>query len=194
MNTSSHDRFDAGLLDLPAAKQAQIITWCDTPKRGKCAGGVAFAKEQLAAEGTEVSLRALEDFCSAWQQRWVVEQGQAAQQTMQAMQPGSANTPREAAEALFIHLALAKHDVTFFNAAVRSLDSRRSLDLAGEKVVTLGSEKEPKAARNPRTRKIAEEPEMSRAEKIAAIRKAFFADVDATVVNLPPRRKDLLPS
>jgi hypothetical protein len=34
---------------------------------------------------------------------------------------------------------------------------------------------------------------MTRAEKIAAVRKAFFADVDATEVILPPRRKDMSP-
>ncbi len=193
MTTSPNAPFAAGLLDLPAEEQARIVEWCETPKRAKCAGGFAFARQQLADRGTEISLRALQDFYSAWQLRRDVELARVVQEMIQAAQPGSANTPREAAESLLLFLALAKRDETLLNAAVRSIDSRRSLEAAREKVVVLASEKILEVARDPKTHEIAEEPKMSRAEKIAAIRKAFFADVEAEVVNLPPRPNDLLP-
>ena len=193
MTKSSHAPFAAGLLDLPAVEQEKIVEWCETPKRAKCASGFAFARQQLAAQNIEVSLRALQDFYSAWQLRRDVELARMVQETMQSAQPGSANTPREAAESLLLFLALTKRDATLLNAAVRSIDSRRSLEAAREKVAVLAAEKILEVARDPKTHEIAEETKMSRAEKIAAIRKAFFADVEAEVVNLPPRPNDLLP-
>src|SRR5438128_9970022 len=69
-------RSDSPLKNLSEERQAQVIEWCNTPKKVAedgatvlCIGGHKHAKEQLAADGLKVSEGALSDFYSWWHLR-----------------------------------------------------------------------------------------------------------------------------
>lgn len=122
-------RSDAVLLNLPEERQEQIIEWCDTPKSESCAGGYEFAREQLAADGLKVSVRALSDFYSDWHLRRDLQTASNVEAAVRSANPGEAKLAREAGEAMLLKLSLARQDAKLFTAAACSIDSRERLDL-----------------------------------------------------------------
>jgi len=58
-------RSDSVLKNLPQERQELIVEWATAPKTETCVGGLRYAQEQLAADGLQVSVRALSEFC-AW--------------------------------------------------------------------------------------------------------------------------------
>jgi hypothetical protein len=57
-------RSDSKLKTLPEDRQAQIVAWSKEPKTDEHPGGLAYAQEQLAADGIRVALSTLSEFCS----------------------------------------------------------------------------------------------------------------------------------
>lgn len=123
---------------------------------------------------------------------------------------GDKQKARETAEMVLLRLGIARQDAKLITAATMAEDSRRNLDLqevsgktkaaqkdrqlnqkdrdfalAREKFVTESCEKIMLAARDPKTREIVEDSKLTNAEKIAAIREKYFADIDAVKVELP---------
>jgi hypothetical protein len=117
----------------------------------------------------------------------------------------------KAGQAIFEAQALDKGDTKLFVALRQLRQQDRSLDLQEKSRRTSAEQKERQlaqrerdlnakderwswttsekvyeCARDPKTRAIVDDNKMSRAEKIAAIRNAYFADVDAEEVILPP--------
>jgi hypothetical protein len=74
-------RSDSKLKLLPEEMQEAIMAWVRTPKSEEHAGGLAYAREQLAADGIAVSMRALSEFVSWWElQRRFASASSRAQQ------------------------------------------------------------------------------------------------------------------
>lgn len=178
-------------------------------------GGVAFALTQLrehARVAARPELSVSQGTLYAFLQWFALEQDLAASFEVEKQvlaHGGNAKLAREAGEALLIRRGIALQDPKLIQAAAQIADSRRSLDLeeksgktkadiaraklaqkdrdhalAVERLVIASCEKIMKAARDPKIREIVEST-IPQAEKIAAIRKAYFADVDATKVELP---------
>jgi hypothetical protein len=184
----------------------------DTDENGKPiprTGGLAYAMAQCAADGLKVSLDTVSRFYAWWQLQQDLDASFEVEKQVLA-NSGNAKLAREAGEALLIRRGIALQDPDMIKTAAQIADSRRHLDLeeksgktkadiaraklaqkdrdhalAVEKLVIAGCEKIMKAARDPKVREIVEDTKLSSAEKIAAIRKAYFADVDATKVELP---------
>lgn len=206
---------NAVLKNLPPERQDQIAEWCekpnDTDTDGKIiarTGGLAYAQDQLANDGLRVSLSVLGEFYQWWRLEQDLEisferEAQVLEKT------GDAKKAREAGESLLMRLGLVSQNAKLIQTAALMSDSRRALDLEEEsgrtkaahkersltqkdrdfmlqreKFVTLSCEKILQAARDPKIRDIAES-KIPNAEKIAAIRKAYFADIDAVEVALP---------
>jgi hypothetical protein len=74
-------RSDSKLKGLPEDRQEQIIAWTRMPKSQSSPGGLQLAREQLAADGIAVSLRALSEFVAWWelQRRFTAASSRARQ-------------------------------------------------------------------------------------------------------------------
>lgn len=187
-------RSDSKLKTLPEDRQEQIIEWIRTPKSESSPGGLQHAREQLAADGLRVSLRALSEFWSWWQlrERFTAADARTAQivDLLKERSPDmSPDRIREFGQAVFELEAIAEKD----SEAYVSLQSLR---LARESAETKGRQKEEELAlkkakfardtcslflkwfKDEKAREIADS-NLSNAQKIAALRKTFFADVDA---------------
>lgn len=134
-------RSDAVLLNLPDTRQEQIIEWCDTPKTETTPGGFAHAREQLAADGLNVSLRALSDFYSSWHLQQDLQLSALVEKQVAMANPGKVKMAREAGEAMLLQLSLAKKDPELFTAAAMSMDQRRNLDLQEKSAETKAAQK-----------------------------------------------------
>jgi hypothetical protein len=215
-------RSDATLRNLPEDRQAQIAEWCekanDMGEDGKPipkTGGLAYAKEQLAADGVNVSLDTLSRFYRSWLDEQTFKRASGRAQeieqmlvrqfpdatpekiaaagqlvfTMEASNAGDSKT-FVALEQLRLSQNIAKSEGEIAKAKLEIAERKlvqkdRDFGLAREKFVSESCEKILKAARDPSTREIAESSTLSNSEKIAAIRKAYFADIDAVNVELP---------
>ena len=167
-------------------------------------GGLAFAQAQCATDGLKVSLDTLSRFFSWWQ----LEQDlsisfEREQQVLE--KTGDVKLARAAGETLLMRLGLASQNPELIQAAAKVHDSRRNLDLqeasgktkAAQKKRSLDQKDEQIALERVRLdallnsaaekmldaamRAKADEINASgasRAEKIAAMRAAAFADVD----------------
>ncbi len=195
-------RSDAVLLNLPDERQEQIIEWCDTPKSEGCPGGYQFAREQLAADGLNVSTRAVSDFYSSWHLQQDLTLARQVEDTVKLARPGEAKLAREAGEAMLLKLSLAKQDPKLFSAATVSIDMRRSLDLQEKSGETKAAQKNRSLDQKDIDQKLAREKfetefaekllsgalrkkadeinamDISHADKIAAMRTAAFAEID----------------
>jgi hypothetical protein len=134
----------------------------------------------------------------------------AQQELMQQFRPGDATLAREWGEFALLQRANEVQDKDIFCVATMAQDSRRRLDLEAksgefkaqvavkklaqkdrdftlqrEKFITESCEKIMKAARDPKLREVIEDSKLTNAEKIAEIRQAYFADIDAVKVELP---------
>lgn len=172
-------------------------------------GGLAFARAQLAADGLKVSLDTLSRFFSWWKLEQDLRLSFEVEDQVLAS-TGNALAAREAGENLLLRLGVARQDPRLIMAGAQTHDSRRLLDLqeqsgrtkaehgaakiaqkdrdfglAREKFVVASCEKILKAAKDPATREVAESSSMTNEEKIAAIRKAYFAEIDAVQLELP---------
>lgn len=192
----------------PPQKDADGVAIPDT-------GGIAYALLQLrehARLAARPELAVSQSTLYAFLQWFALEQDleisfEREQQVL--AKTGNVKLARDAGETLLMRLGLAAQSPKLIHTAAQIADSRRSLDLeeksgktkadiaraklaqkdrdhalAVEKLVIASCEKIMKAARDPKMREIVEST-IPQAEKIAAIRKAYFADVDATKVELP---------
>lgn len=114
-------RSDSKLKLLPPERQEQIVAWSRTRKTEEHPGGLAYAQEQLAADGIKVSLSTLSEFVSWWelQQRFSSASSRATQvaELLAKRNPDmSPEAVREMAQALFTLEALDARDAeTFVN-------------------------------------------------------------------------------
>lgn len=114
-------RSDSKLKTLPEERQEQIVAWARTQKTEDHPGGLAYAREQLAADGLKVSMSTLSEFVSwyALQQRFAKAASRANQvadllrQRNPEMQPEQV---RKLAQSIFTLEALDSGDAeTFVN-------------------------------------------------------------------------------
>jgi len=91
-------RSDSKLKILPDDRQEQIFAWACTPKTEEHPGGLAYAREQLAADGLKVSMSTLSEFVSWYglQQRFA----RAASRADQAMELARSRNPHMSPEAV----------------------------------------------------------------------------------------------
>ncbi|MEI6492061.1 MAG: hypothetical protein WCO94_05895 [Verrucomicrobiota bacterium] len=186
-------RSDSKLKTLPEERQEQIIAWAKTPKSETCVGGLAYALEQLAADGIKVSISTLSEFVSWWslRARYLSADARAKQVEELLKSKDPSMTPeriRELGQALFTMEALDSGDAeTFVNLEHLKLkqDSAKfkgSLDLAKYKLDREKFEVESCKRflswfKDARAREIADSG-LSNADKIARLRETYFADVD----------------
>lgn len=137
-------RSDSKLKLLAPDRQEQIVAWSRTPKTEEHPGGLAYAREQLAADGMKVSLSTLSEFVSWWelQQRFSSASSRASQVAELLAKRNPDMTPdsvRELAQALFTVEALDARDADTFvklESLRLSQDSARTrADLEREKLV-----------------------------------------------------------
>ena len=117
-------RCDSKLKNLSEERQEQIYEWCQTPKSETCVGGLAFALEQLAADGLSVSIRALSEFLPWYHNRLFYEQAvdRSEQQKKRMLDFDPANVERAEAfgDYCFLQEALAARDAETYTK-VRSV-------------------------------------------------------------------------
>lgn len=201
-------RSDAPLKNLAPKRQEQVIEWCDTPKSESCPGGYQHAREQLAADGLRVSLRALSDFWSWWHLNADMDESFEVEDAV-LRKSGDPRKARDAAETWLIRAGLTRKDPKLILAASQVSDNRRRLDLeeksgetkaahkeraldqkdrdfalVREKFITQSCEKIMLAARDPKVREVVESA-IPQAEKIAFLRQEYFKDIDNLEVELP---------
>lgn len=137
----SKPKSNALLKTLPEDRQEQIAEWCAkaneiNPETGRPiprTGGLAYAREQLAADGLKVSLQTLSDFFSWWKRRWkmrtALEASEHQRELMEKFRPEDKQLAREFAEFTLLQKASDLEDKDLFSAVVAAQDSRRSGDL-----------------------------------------------------------------
>lgn len=209
----SKPRSDAVLLNLPEERQEQVWTWCNTPKKDGCAGGLEHAQEQLAADGVKVSLSQLSRFCSWYRLRAEFRAADSAakdvEEFLKAEAPGmSPEKIAAAGQLVFTMQATRENDAEKFvsleslrlakttaqtraafereKLAIRQAAEKRAqakLEFEREKWIETSCQKILDAARDGKAREIAER-NVSNAEKIAALRETYFADVQAVAEKL----------
>ncbi len=126
-------RCDAPLKNLPQDRQDQIIEWCLTPKAEDCPGGYQHAREQLAADGLKVSLRALSDFFS-WHQLKEFYEGAEAhaeeqKQLMAEFDPANTERAEKFGDFCFIQQATKTRDVKAYVAVGQLRETRKMREL-----------------------------------------------------------------
>ena len=160
-----------------------------------------------------VSLSTLYDAVNYWAAEEITDEmfsfRDAQEELFKRFRPEDAKLAREFGEFSLLQRANKTQNKDLFTAATMAADMRRRLELdeksaqtkaeiakvkltqkdrdwqlAREKFVTESCEKILQAARDPKIREIVEQ-EIPNAEKIALIRKAYFADIDALEVELP---------
>lgn len=209
MSDRPKPKSNAVLKNLPEDRQAQIAEWCEKPNdRGAdgkpipLTGGLAYARKQLADDGLAISLRTLSEFFCWYQLQRDMDRVFEVEDVIKE-RTGDPKLARERAEKLFLALSMARQDTDAFIAATMSADQRRKLDLAEETGRTKAKHKERSLAQKDRdfrlardkferetcelylkwvadakARAIAEAP-ISNEEKIAQLRRTYFADIDA---------------
>lgn len=132
-------RSDSKLKNLPPERQEQIMAWARAPKTEDSPGGLQHAREQLAADGIKVSLRALSEFCSWYslQERFTAASERAKQfeELLATRDPSlSPEAIRELGQALFTMEAVQAGDAATFVSleslalAQRSATTRATLE------------------------------------------------------------------
>ena len=134
-------RSDAGLMNLPEARQQQIIEWCDTPKSEDCVGGYAFARQQLAEDGLVVSERALSAFWSWFYLQQDLSLARSMEEVVEA-DPESVARARRRAQKLLLDLSIARQDAKLFSAATNDANTVRHLDLQEASAKTKAKQKD----------------------------------------------------
>lgn len=188
---------NAVLKTLPRERQEQIAEWCAKPNErdadGKPipqTGGLAFAQEQLAADGVKVSLSVVGEFWSWWRLEQDLEISFEREEQVLA-KTGDRRKAREAGESLLMRLGIARQDPELISAAAKVSDSRRNLDLQEKSGETKAKQKDAQIAQKnadlalsdrrvkllekkaAEAEKTANDATLSDAEKAARIREIF---------------------
>lgn len=187
-------RSDSKLKNLAEETQEAIIAWARTPKSEDCVGGLAYAREQLAADGIKVSMRALSEFCAWWdlRERFSSASARAKQVEELLLSKDPSLSPeriREIGQSLFTMEAVEARDAKGFVDLESLRLAQKSAEFKGhietEKLKLNQAKFEVQTCerfltwfKDERAREIAGSG-MSNAEKIAALRAEFFRDVDA---------------
>jgi len=187
-------RSDSKLKNLPEEMQEAIIAWARTAKTDEHPGGLQYAREQLAADGIKVSLRAVSEFVSWWQLRErfssASERAQQIEDLIKEKNPNlSPDRIRELGQALFTMEAMAEKDAQAYvaleslalaqqSAKFKGRIETEKLKLNREKFEVSTCETFLKWYGVRKARSIAES-NLSNADKIAKLRAEFFRDVDA---------------
>jgi hypothetical protein len=191
---SAKPRSDSKLKLLPEERQDQIVGWAMEPKTDTCPGGLKHALDQLAADGIKVSIRALSEFLSWYRlrQRFAAADSRARQVEEMLLEKDPSMSPekvRELGQALFTLEAIDAGDAETFvsleslklaqdSAATKGKIEIEKLQLQRIRIEVMVCEKALDWFEDKQAREIME-GSGSRAEKIAALRKSFFKDVDA---------------
>lgn len=146
-------RSDSKLKTLPEERQEQIIAWARTQKTEEHPGGLAYAREQLAADGLKVSMSTLSEFVSWYglQQRFAKAASRANQVADLLQQRNPDMEPehvRKLAQSIFTLEALDSGDADTFvslehlklaqdSARTKADLENRKLALATRRVVLL---------------------------------------------------------
>jgi hypothetical protein len=189
----SKPRSDSKLKNLPEERQEQIIAWLNTQKTEEHPGGLAYAREQLAADGIKVSNSTLSAFWAYWDLRQDFSDADLAatfaEEQMRAFDPANAQKAEELGQFVFTSLAVRKKDPQTFVALQRLKLDKESAEFKGK--IDLGKLQLSQAKfetetckkfllwfKEAKAREIADSG-MSNADKIAALRAEYFKDVDA---------------
>lgn len=183
-------RSDSKLKNLPEERQEQIIAWTREPKSETTPGGLQHAREQLAADGVKVSLRALSEFVSWWrlEERFSSASERAQQFEARLLQNPdfSPERAREAGQALFTMEAMEAGDAQTFVSleslalAQRSAKTkfeleREKLDVSKKRLQLVTCEKFLEWFKDERARQIAD-GSGTNAQKIEALGQAMFGE------------------
>ena len=129
-------RSDSKLKTLPEERQEQIIAWAKTPKSETCVGGLAYALEQLEADGLKVSGSTLSEFCSWWELKRDFSDadllGTFAAEQMKAFDPQNAEKAEAFGQFVFTSKAVRQKDPATFVAMQRLKLDKDSAKFKGE--------------------------------------------------------------
>lgn len=118
---------------LPPDRQEQIIEWCDTPKSETCPGGYQFAREQLAADGLQVSVRALSEFWHWYMQREMYEEAAThadlQKRLMLAFDPEAVERAEKFGDFVFLQEAVKVKDADTYTAISKLRETRKKREL-----------------------------------------------------------------
>ena len=184
-------RSDSKLKTLPEDRQSQIFAWAKTPKTEDHPGGLAWAQDQLAADGLKVSISTLSEFVSWYslQQRFSKASARAKQIEELLLEKDPSMAPekvREMGQAIFTLEAVDAGDAaTFVNLESLKLaqDSARTkadlekqkISISRQRLQLLTCEKFLEWFSDAKAREIAE-GSGSRSEKIDALGRAMFQE------------------
>jgi len=184
-------RSDSKLKNLPEERQEQIIAWARAAKSEAHPGGLAYAREQLAAGGLKVSLTTLSEFVSWYglQQRFAQAASRANQVAALLRQRNPDMQPehvRKLAQSIFTLEALDSGDADTFvsleqlklaqdSAQTKAEFERQKISISRQRLQILTCEKFLEWQADTKAREIAEGTG-SRAEKIDALGRAMFAE------------------
>jgi len=184
-------RSDSKLKTLPEERQEQIIAWARTQKTEEHPGGLAYAREQLAADGLKVSMSTLSEFVSWYglQQRFAKAASRANQVADLLQQRNPDMEPehvRKLAQSIFTLEALDSGDADTFvslehlklaqdSAQTKADLERQKISISRQRLQILTCEKFLEWSADAKAREIAE-GSGSRAEKIEALGRAMFAE------------------
>lgn len=153
---------NAVLKNLPSERQEQVAEWCakrndkdDSGRDIPRTGGLAFAQQQLAADGIKLSISVIGVFYSWWCLERDLEISFEREQQVLA-QTGDPKKAREAGETLLMRLGLATADPKLIVAAAQTSDNRRALDLEEKSGKTKAEQKERSLAQKDEEIKLAE--------------------------------------
>jgi hypothetical protein len=128
----------AVLKNLPKEQQAQVFEWCekkndpDPTRPGRTipkTGGYEYARAQLAAGGTVVSLEVIGNFYHWYEGRLALAEAEDESEMMKELKPDDARLVREWAEFTLLQRAKRTDDPKLLKLAAALTDSRRALDL-----------------------------------------------------------------
>lgn len=216
MNQPRKPSASAVLKNLSEDRMEQIAEWIRKPndrdeETGKPipkTGGLAYAQEQLAADGLKVSLQTLSDFMSWWELRLRFNRmellTQNSEEMLRTFNPElTEEQVRAFGHRVFTSLAIDQNDPETFLAFAKlqlkavhdtqTLELKRTAEKRQQRALKL-KEEEVALAREKFARETCElflkwssdkkakaiaESSATNSEKIAALRQTYFADIDA---------------
>jgi len=148
----SKPRSDSKLKNLPEERREQIIAWLNTTKTEEHPGGLAYAREQLAADGIKVSNSTLSEFWAYWDLQQDFSDADLAatfaEEQMRAFDPANAQKAEDFGNFVFTSKAVRQKDPQTFvalqrlkldkdSARTRASQEDRKIQLAARRVQLL---------------------------------------------------------
>jgi hypothetical protein len=174
-------RPQAKLKNLPAARQEEIVEWCETPKSPGCVGGQKYALEQIIAAGIDVCASTVSNFYNWYKLRRNFREAHELSKTVEELvlkvDPAAIERARALGEYTFIHSAISKEDPKLFQLVAGVSDDRRKIELREQlepqKLALSERRVRVQEQRIADTKATVESPELTSEQKVARLQEIF---------------------